>query len=826
MCLAEWELAFDHPWALVALVAAAVPVALAGRARRRRGRVRPLSALMQTLAVAAVVAALAGPRAGVTTTALRPWLVLTDVSASTRGQHGARLDWDASVPREAYAFAAEVFAGDARVPKSATWQTRIAPALQLAAARARKRQLGGVVIRTDGQFDAADPWPAAAAALAGAADDVPVFIVPLESPPPDARISHIAADADAAGNVTLTTSVASNALQEPTLRLFLADGLTGRTLLRKKLRLMPKEHTTLRVEDKPVAQDLLTYYARLQPADAFPENDVATALLMPRQQYVGLVGNANTVFGAQLGKLPGISAVDAGAPEEADLWMQYACVVVVDTEGTSFNKAQRTALAEYVRGGGGLVLVGSGPRKTPDDHRDPLNQVLALIANPHERKAMKVSVVLDASGSMAAATDGPGDRRQSKFDQAAQAVMGLKRHLTPADALAVITFSDKPTRIYDSGSRPPDFTRLRDALLAVKPSGPTHVAAALQMATAAAADENQPALVMLVSDLITQPFDVAAMARRVEKSNHRLAVVAVTSPGSDERYPLEDLAAALKARLVRRDHLKSLADVFAEFLTGARGDAVRRGRFAPVPVGEPFGLKADGLGPLTSYILSAEQPRAEALVRIGTDPVVARRRVGLGRSVTVAIPAGADDNPKWWQSRFAGRLVTESVRWSLRPAADSRFTGSLSRDAGRLRLQVDARDDKGPMNLLELVAVTARPGAADDPHQTPLRQVAPGRYEAPLPALPQGTVQVRDGGGAVRWHMVFGRQCPPEVAAIGADWAKLRQLAERTGARIVSAAELPAEARRARRERYQPLWPWLLALGLGGMLVDWVIVRR
>ena len=42
--------------------------------------------------------------------------------------------------------------------------------------------------------------------------------------------------------------------------------------------------------------------------------------------------------------------------------------------------------------------------------------------------------------------------------------MALKRHLTRSDALAVIPFSDRARRVYDSGDGPPDFVRLRDAL--------------------------------------------------------------------------------------------------------------------------------------------------------------------------------------------------------------------------------------------------------------------------------------------------------------------------------------------------------------------------
>jgi hypothetical protein len=709
---------------------------------------------------------------------------------------------------------------DAPLDKDATLDTRAAPALLLAAAKAG--DVAGVIIRTDGQFH--DDWPGAAAALGRTG--ISVLVVAMDSPPPDGRIADLTVTRQRDGKAALRVIVSSNAGQRRTVTIR-REG-NGKVLLEKDQNLLPQDSATIRLTDMPAGGAVATYTAELSPGDDFPENDSASAALLPKERRLAVIGGGSGKHSASLAAALGIPVAGIAAnkaPADADGWMGYCGVLILRGEKWPLGGPASAALAEYVRGGGGLVLVGSGPRKSPADHRHPVNRVAALVANPYQRRPISLTVVLDSSGSMTGRTHEPGGAgRGIKFDQAVQAVMALKQHLTAGDTLRVITFPHRPSLIYDSAAGAPNFSILRDALLAVSPTGPTKVAPALEMATAAGATGRRKGLVLLVSDLMTQPFDAAAMAERFRQRQLSLAVVAIV-PRIDTQSgepPLSALARQLKAPLVRTNYLAGLAEVFAEFLSGARGDAVRRGSFRPVATGSPFGLDAADLAELEAYVLAAPQVDAEVLIHVGADPLLARRRVGLGRSVTLALPPN-DTNQAWWQSQFGASLLPRAMQWAMRAEHDSRFTGQIARTGGRIRVRIDARDASGPMNLLNLTAHLRLPGEGPV-RKAALRQAAPGLYEGLLEGpAGAGNLQVHDASGRVVWQDAISVRYPRELAAIGPDWPNLRRLADLTGGRIIAPDEIPSATRRSYRRASLALWPGLLGVAIGLMLLEWAL---
>jgi hypothetical protein len=600
---------------------------------------------MQCLAVLAAAVALAGPALRMREKGQLSWLILRDVSASTRGQDSNCSCWPAEVPHAEVEFAQDVLgpsgpdqaarAGQAAAPT----RTLIRPPLQLALGRSR--DLAGVVVVSDGQWHD-DRWEDAAGALRQAG--LSVLVVPLDEPPPDARLAEfrairradggggpagggaagaVAPDgspgrwaaspalaAGAGGTVDLYVTLAANSPQTRTLTVRRQG--EGKPIFEKEVQLLPGEGFTLteRLRDEPPA-DLaglpIRYRAELSAGDAVPENDAASATAPPVIARTAIVAGEP---GA--GLLPPGAGVEAVAPplapRSADGWAPFSCVVLCDPDGSLLEPAQRSALEQYVREGGGLVVVGTGPARTewagaaaPSAAlglQDPLNRVAALVPNPYERRPLRVVVVLDSSGSMAeapppAATGteggpaggGPsggasgGRAGARKFDLAVEAVASMRRHLTPRDSLAVITFSDTPRRVYDSedlgaaarskagdqgdgrsgAAGGIDFVALREALAKVEPGGPTIIAPALEEAVAATAAGTGPAagtdgmspaggppprpaggaagnlpegrerLVIVVSDLAAKPFDEEKMARSFRSRGLWLAVVEVRS---------------------------------------------------------------------------------------------------------------------------------------------------------------------------------------------------------------------------------------------------------------------------------------------------------
>jgi len=810
-----------RPWGLIALVAAAIPVAIAILARRRGRHAGRFSVALQCLAIGVAGAALSCPEGRFGKRADAPWMVFRDVSASTRGQGERDLSWSPDLSVETYRFADAILAPQ-QAP--AGEETRIGPVLRLA--RAQAGRAAGVVVATDGRFHDSE-WAGQAEALGRIG--LEVLVVPLDRPPRDARIAELRADRLPDGRCELRVTVSSNAVQRRRLEVARGSGENGR-LLERGLNLLNGDIATFRLTDPGAPADRsVTYHARLSQGDEFPENDAASAAAWPVRTVAAVVARESVEVPPGLGERSGVRALrrvsPADAPTTAAGWMDYAGVVLVDSGGTLLDDEQRAALAEYVRNGGGLVLVGAGPHAGPADREDPLNKTAALLVNPYERTPLKVIVVLDASGSMGE----PGESARIKFDAAINAVMALKRHLTERDALAVITFSDEAKRVYDSGDGPPDFAALHDALAAVRPSGSTHVQPALIEATQAPSPAGLRGLVLLVSDLMAKEFDPQQIALRFRERKLSLAIVETRSPGDSEPpgRSLEKLAALLNAPRVRRETLAGLAEIFARFLRDARGEALRRGKFSVTAAPELFGRPPGALPDLDAYLLAAPQREAEVLARVGDDPILARRRVGLGRTVALAVPM---DDPKsnraWRASAQWEALLTAATRWVLAPEPDPRFTGTLRRTGGKFHVTVEATDSTGSMNLLELTAAAARGAEPAGGEETPLLQTAPGRYEA---RIDTGTgpvaLAVRDPGGRVVWRSAGASTCPPEFQGIGPDWGNLRRLAELTGGQILAVGALPEAGRDLHAQTYRPLWAYLLCAALGVMLLDWALTR-
>jgi len=281
-----------------------------------------------------------------------------------------------------------------------------------------------------------------------------------------------------------------------------------------------------------------------------------------------------------------------------------------------------------------------------------------------------------------------------------------------------------------------------------------------------------------------------------------------------------------RSRLLHDDSLVGLAGIFADFVRERRGPDVRQGNFALRVDGKPFGADAKSLPPATSYLLSASQGDTEVLARIETDPVLGRRRVGLGRTVCLALPLAKGKNEHWKNSDPAAKMLAGALKWCLRRGGDPRFTGRIVHKDKSVRFRLDAHDGPTPMNALGPRLIITTP-AAGRPRTLDLAQVAPGGYEAEL-AQPDGLFMLRavDGKGQHLWQGAFSAGYPEEFSSVGAHWENLRLLAELTGGRIVPAGNIAELSHRWSRGRYISCWPALAALGVLLMLADWVSTRK
>ena len=804
------SLTFDQPgWWLLA-VAAALPVVAAVAAKKRGRPRRAIAVALRAAAVLLVAAALARPALTGLGGADRPWLVLTDVSASVRGQADRTIAIPEQIPTDRLQFAGQIAAPGRDVPTDAT---EIGPALRLAASRAGSGRAGGVVLATDGQFTDAG-WPRAASELGRSG--APVLIAPRTAPPPDARVVDLSVRRS---GDRLRLSVTASATEAQTRALTISRD--GQTLYARRIQLLPDLPVTIHLPDSPPQTQAATYVAELNAADAFAENDRVAAIVTPSRPEVAVIA---------LGPAPPVDLPDdvSVTPvrwhvdwRPTNSWMSYAGVVVVSPLGLMLTDDQRRGLADYVRAGGGLLLIGSGPRYTLADRDDPLNQVAALAPNPFERQPLAVTVVLDASGSMASA-DATAEGL-TRFQQAAQATLALQQHLTDQDTLEVIAFNDQPRTVYESGDGPPDFAALDEALQAVQPGGPTDVWPALQRAARPAGPPRRR-LILVVSDLETKPFDVNAAGAALRAADASVFIFTVSASGDGRRgAPVAQLAGLQDLSLIHTDDLRRLAEAFGMFARESRGPDIQRGRFPVTSADADVGGSGNVLH---AYIPCA--PAADTttvLGRIGDDPVLAVRHVGLGRSAMLAVPVQDDQDTR---DRSAITRLTRGVAaWMVRPPGDPRLTGQVGRVRDGAVVRIRAADDGAPMSNLSLSVLAARRPAGGLADRIDMQQIAPGVYEATVPNTPElvGLSVVDESGRAV-WIAPLREGYAAEFAALGANWPNLNRLATLTGGRIVSDLTPEALSDAVLAADRRALWPWAIGAALAMMVADWLIGRR
>ncbi len=826
--IGESWLLFTCPVWLVTIPLAAMPVLSAWFAGRHGRRIPIPAVVAQCIALTLVATALARPKAPIGKQADLPYLLLSDVSGSVRGQgRGIRKsDFPSGAKVEQFGFA-DGISHAAQVENLHHHATLIAPALRLIASRG-PNALSAAIIETDGRFTETD-YSAAAQAVADLG--VQVRIVPLNAPPADARIVAFAARRISDTQVEITADVSANSPLKRTLTITRRG--QSHPLGVRKLSLTGNSPSTVRVTDA-VASDAWGQYSVSLTGDVvITENDSASTLVLPVRQVIAAVGigkDARSILREI--RYPVTFIPHDAMPDDASALARFSAVIVSDATGSSLSSAQRRALARYVRAGGGLTLIGTGPHETPSDREDPLNRVLPLLANPFERRPLRLVVLLDKSGSMTQLTARTGGgSSQIKFDLASEAVIALKDHLTARDTLTVIAFSDRPEVVYDSGNSPGDFTALREAMKKVRPSGSTRVTPAIEAALSKPPPTGRKTMLLIVSDLKTEQFDPSEWADALRRSKAGLAVVAIRENSSassgDTVAPIKSLAKLLGAPYVERDRLAGLAKVFAKLVRRGRGDVLRRKRTALTIPAALFDTGLTALPDIDAYILSAARKNAEILVRTtGGEPVGGRCRSGLGRCVCLAVPISKNDNEAWARSAEAAKLISASIKWTLRGINDPRFDAAIKRRAGRLEIILTARNKGLPVNKLELLAEIISVGG-EETRGANFDQVAPGKYLARTdwPAdLPAG-VAVRDHKGVTLWRGQASVLYRCEYRSIGADSKSLRRLADLTGGKIVPAEKLRDVLKQSYSRRMTDLWPWLLGVGLALMLGEWCLAR-
>ena len=497
-------------------------------------------------------------------------------------------------------------------------------------------------------------------------------------------------------------------------------------------------------------------------------------------------------------------------------------VVISDVPRSAIRDAAMAALTDWVeRKGGGLLIAGGeavygegGYQKTG------LERVSPVTYERRDEPEVALILVLDRSWSMAG----------SSIDLCKAAAQAAVDVMTDKQAVGVITFNDQYDWNVPLSTVGENRAKIREQIAAITPSGPTRIYPALEQAYFSLKSARARAKhVVVLSDGRSLPDDHESLVKRMTASHITVSSIAV-GPAAD-RELLHNIATWGKGRDYTVQNARELPEVFVKEAKNAATPSFDEKEIVPVLKAPAFFGSADlshvpHLKGLTATVI--KDPALEVVATDEGDPVLAFWPVGLGRTAVFA----SDVKDRWaapwikWRgySPFFASVVRAVQRQRVAAMDLAVAPGAIRAGTRAVGITLEARnDDGGYRNLLRpsvIVKSSARSATV------PLRQVAPGRYEASVlvDATEIVTVSAANATG-----MPIERMIVPDPAAEyrfrPVDEAILTSIASSTGGAVRPAASALAAAPGDRHSKRRPLWPALTVIALCLWFGD-ILLRR
>lgn len=722
-----------------------------------------------------------------------------------------------------------------------TGNTNIAAAIRLALALFPADAAQRIVIFSDGQQTLGD---AEAQAQLAAAAGVEISYVPLtREPTPDVRLTRFTSPEIVAEGeqFDLTLTVESDEETSARIDIFAGSDL----ILSEQVALRAGVNTrTLTLEGgSPGFRD---FSALITPAgaDAFYQNNqLATFSQVVGPARVLLVGGGavDTQFiGAAL-REAGLTVDEAdptALPVSPTGLAQYDSVILSNVAAPRMSVRQMRVLQTYVRDlGGGLVVVGGPEAFGPGGYfQTPLEETLPVdmqLEDQQRLPQLTIAYLLDRSGSMGqVARDG-----LRYMDLANEAVIRSLALLQPTDRVAVAVFDFSPfwlAEFQDVG----DATALQREVARLVPSGGTNIMAGVRLVAQAIPNEPSPIKhIILVTDGIDDSRGLVELTRDLNQTyGVTLSGIAIGQDMMGTQL-LRDMTVAGGGNFHQVLDAGSIPLIFAQETVLASRSYIFEEDFTPTLTAlSPIMQGIDALPALRGYVGTTPKVAAQVILRGSEpyrDPVLAAWQYGLGRSVAFTSDATARWGVNWVTWEDFTRFWAQAVRWTITTGVNSNIETRVVMEDEVARIVVDARAaDGGFLNGLELLASVVDPTLSGQ--RVPLRQVAPGRYEATFRPDREGAYLLRVAGGGLApdGSPLEVSQTNGWVMRYSAEYMNLQGASVLpTLAQITGGGNLAGDLRAAfahtlqARSASQPVWPLLLLVALLLLPVD-IAVRR
>jgi Mg-chelatase subunit ChlD len=589
------------------------------------------------------------------------------------------------------------------------------------------------------------------------------------------------------------------------------------------------------------------------PEDHFKENNRAeVTLAVPGRPSVLYVDGdpARSTYLASALTAQGFE-VDPRGPSEVPSSVRelerFDFVIVSDAPAEAVSLTAQEAIETYVRDLGGGFLFAGGERGfgLGGWYHTTIERILPVRMDADKRREepdVAMDLVIDRSGSMSGLP----------LEMAKSAAKATADTLAGEDLLEVIAFDSQPTRIVKMTAAK-HRGRIQSDIARLSPGGGTEIFPALDAAyQSLSVTRARKKHVIVLTDGKASQNGIRELVQAMAAEGMTVSTVGLGTDVDDAL--LRTIADLGGGRFYKVSDPQSLPRIFTRETEMVSRSAAVEEYFQPRQVAPADFLRGIDVGAapfLHGYVATKMKPAPaqEILESELGEPILARWHVGLGWTV-----AWTSDVKNLWAvewlrwpeyGQFWGQLVREHMRQRKRQQLDMR--AELDAASGRVRAWVDAigGDDtfeNGLLGRLEIRGpnVPAEGGKAAGPSRTaPLKQTAPGRYEADFALDRFGAFSLHaslekvldDGHGGEKRVAVaesFGHVTNPyprEYLSLQPDVLALTRVAEITGGRLNPEPREPLEALGESIRYHEDLWPRCIGLSIVVFLLD-LFVRR
>ncbi len=492
-------------------------------------------------------------------------------------------------------------------------------------------------------------------------------------------------------------------------------------------------------------------------------------------------------------------------------------VVLNNLDLTTFASRQKKELEQFVRRGGGLLLIGGERQIYKDDKQmDALDRALpAKLAPPKTPEGICVALIVDKSSSM----------EGRKIELARLSASGVVDHLRPIDTIGILIFDNSfqwavPVR------RAQDKQLIKRLISGITPDGGTQIAPALteayrKIVTAKGTYKH----IVLLTDGISEEGDSMDLAR--EAAQHEVTISTVGLGQDVNRTYLERVAATSGGRSYFLNEPQGLEQILLKDVQEYTGSTAVERPLLPIvrKSAEVLeGVSMETAPALKGYARYEAKLSGDTVLGIDAqkkDPLYVRWQYGLGRAAVFA----SDAKSRW------------AADWVAWPGFD-KFWINVTRDLLTHTERSEARAQFDTADGDIMVTYTLGPGVTDPSELPELFALGPNGFRKPVnlrrtaPRTYMGRVHAGRLTGLFRVRPVRESSAFPEVGLYreqpefqdaGVDAQTLRQISTLTGGRFNPAASSVFDAGGRSLSTSWQLWPGFVGLAIALSLAELVL---